>query len=187
MIFEQAPPGDFMLGPPNLNIVQNGPTQVDVSGSILVSDLMSSPATMSIGIQGTDNCGDSNLEFQEVNIVDNTPPEIDVSVTPDSLWPPNHKMVPIQATVIATDNCPGVSYELTSITSDEPDNGKADGNTVNDIQNADIGMMDLEFDLRSERAGNQDGRTYTIVYSASDNGDNNAEDSATVEVPHSGP
>jgi len=184
VIFDKKPPGDFTLGTPTVNIAQNGDTQVDVSGSVLVSDLMSSPAVMSVGVKGTDNCGASNTDFYEVEIADNTPPEIDVSVSPDSLWPPNHKMVPIQATVTVTDNCPGVSFVLKEITSDEPDNGNADGNTVNDIQNADFGTADTEFDLRSERAGNQDGRTYTIVYSAGDNGGNTTDGSATVDVPH---
>lgn len=184
VVFNKKPPGDYTLGTPTINIAQNGDTQVDVSGSVLVSDLMSSPAVLTVGVNGTDNCGGSDTDFAEVEIADNTPPEIDVSVSPDTLWPPNHKMIPIQATVIATDNCPGVSFELMSITSDEPDNGIADGNTVNDIQNADIGTPDTEFDLRSERAGNQDGRTYTIVYSASDNGNNSTDDSATVDVPH---
>jgi hypothetical protein len=184
VIFDKKPPGDYTLGTPSVNIAQNGVTQVDVSGSILVSDLLSSPAVLAVGVKGTDNCGASNVDFYEVEIADNMPPEIEVSVSPDTLWPPNHKMEPIQATVTATDNCPGVSYVLKSITSDEPDNGTGDGDTVNDIQNADYGTPDIEFDLRSERTGNQDGRTYTITYSASDNGNNSTDDSATVEVPH---
>ncbi len=184
VIFDKKPPGDYTLGTPTVNLVQNGDTQVDVSGSILVSDLMSSPATLAVGIKGTDNCGAPKLEFAEVNIEDNTPPQIEVSVSPEMLWPPNHKLVPIQATVTATDNCPGVNYELVSITSDEPDNGLADGNTIDDIRDAEFGTADLEFTLRRERAGNQDGRTYTIVYGATDNGNNTVEDVATVEVPH---
>jgi hypothetical protein len=137
-----------------------------------------------VRVDGTDNCGASTSDYVLVGVADTTPPEIDVSVSPDSLWPPNHKMHTIQANVTATDNCPGVSYVLTEITSDEPDNGTGDGDTVNDIQNADIGTPDLEFDLRSERAGGQDGRIYTVTYTATDGANNSTNDSATVEVAH---
>ena len=185
VILNQIAPGDnFLLGTPAVNIAQNGPTQVDVSGSVLVSDLMVSPAMLEVGVKGTDNCGTANTDFKNVEIADTTPPEIDVSVSPDTLWPPNHKMRLIQAVVTVTDNCPGTTFVLHDITSDEPDNGQGDGNTVNDIQNAAFGTADLEFDLRSERAGGGDGRTYTVTYSAADIGDNTTDDSATVNVPH---
>ena len=52
--------------------------------------------------------------------------------------------------------------------SDEPDNGPGDGNTDNDIQEADPGTDDRNFLLRSERSGNGDGRVYTIAYSVTD-------------------
>ena len=181
----KEPPADYTLGPPTVNVAQNGATQVDVSGNVLVSDLMSSPAVLQVRVDAMDNCGENDSDSMLVEITDNTPPEIDVSVDPDSLWPPNHKMRTIQADVTVTDNCPGVSFELVDITSDEPDNGTGDGNTVNDIQNADFGTPDVVFDLRSERAGSLDGRTYTITYSASDNGNNSTDDSATVIVPKS--
>ncbi len=184
VILNKVAPGSYTLGAPTLNIAQNGVDQVDVSGSVLVSDLMASPALLEVVVSGTDNCGTMDTAFASVEIADNTPPEIDVTVSPESLWPPNHKMKPIQATVTVTDNCPGVSFVLHDITSDEPDNGIGDGNTVNDIQNAAFGTPDTEFDLRSERAGNGDGRTYTITYSADDLSDNTANDVATVTVPH---
>ena len=184
VMISKEPPGEYTLGTPTVNVVQNGSTQVDVSGSVLVSDLMSSPVVVHVQVDGTDNCGEMDSDTVLVEVADTTPPEIDVSVSPDSLWPPNHKLHTIHANVIATDNCPGVSYVLSDITSDEPDNGTGDGNTDADIQNADFGTPDLEFDLRSERAGGQDGRTYTVTYTATDVGNNSTEDSATVEVPH---
>ena len=118
-------------------------------------------------------------------VFDTTPPMISVDLQPEELWPPNHKLEEITASVIATDNCPGVSFVLTSVTSNEPDNGMADGNTDNDIQNADVGTPDLNFDLRAERAANGDGRTYTATYTATDGSNNEVTDSDTVFVPHS--
>lgn len=177
---------NYTLGAPSVNIVQNGAAQVDVTGSVLVSDLLSSPATLRITVDALDNCAQPGTAFQDVSVSDETPPEIAVSVSPTELWPPNHKLREITATVTAADNCSNVSLALDSIVSDEPDNGTGigDGNTVNDIQNAAFGTEDLMFDLRSERDQEQDGRTYTITYEATDGSGNTATDEATVHVPH---
>ena len=76
----------------------------------------------------TDDSGNAVSKSMTVTVVDTTPPTISVSVMPDSLWPPNHKMVDIQATVSANDICDASpDVILTSITSDEPDNGLGDG------------------------------------------------------------
>ena len=131
-----------------------------------------------------------------VNVVDTTPPDISVTVSPDTLWPPNHKMVDITATVTVSDICDTApTVVLTSITSDEPDDTKGkpydsedptsgDGNTVGDIQGAETGTEDYEFQLRAERAGAGDGRVYTITYTVTDGSGNEASASATVVVPH---
>ena len=73
---------------------------------------------------------------------------------------------------------------LVSITSNEPDNGKGDGNTVNDIQGAAFGTDDREFKLRSERSGRGSGRVYTITYEAEDQSGNTTTAEVTVTVPH---
>ena len=96
-------------------------------------------------------------------------------------------MVDIVATVTVSDISDAApTVVLTSVTSNEPDNdkGKGDGNTVNDIQGAEIGTEDYEFQLRAERAGKGEGRVYTIDYTATDASGNSASASATVVVPH---
>ena len=121
-----------------------------------------------------------------VVVEDTTDPTIDVAVNPNSLWPPNHKMRDIAATVLVTDTCdPNPTFVLTSITSNEPDNGQGDGNTTGDIAGADVGTPDTEFQLRSERSGKGNGRVYTTTYTASDGSGNTADDSAEVTVSHS--
>jgi hypothetical protein len=133
----------------------------------------------------TDVNGNTSSLIAVVTVVDNIAPSISVVVTPTTLWPPNHKMQIINAEVIANDNC-GSQVYLKSITSSEPDNGLGDGDTPNDIQNAEVGTADFRFDLRKERSGkNKAGRTYTIVYTAVDVSGNETTATAYVYVPHS--
>ncbi|MET0684557.1 MAG: ExeM/NucH family extracellular endonuclease [Solirubrobacteraceae bacterium] len=113
---------------------------------------------------------------------DEIAPEIEVSVTPDSLWPPNHKYRTVQATVTATDNLdeePDV--RVLSATSNEPDNapGGGDGDTTNDI----VVVDEDTFQVRAERDENRSGRVYTITYEVTDSCGNSSTASATVGVP----
>ena len=123
-----------------------------------------------------------------VVIPDATPPDLTVSVNPSVLWPPNHKHVTVQATVTATDAVdPNPTITLVSVTSNEPDNGGGDGNTVNDIvvKPAALHTYADTFQLRAERSGTGSGRVYTIIYTAADaSGNTSAPQSATVTVPH---
>ena len=113
-------------------------------------------------------------------VCDEIPPTLEVSVTPDILWPPNHLYVEVSATVIAADNFdPNPTVTLISVTSNEPDDGEDDGNTVNDI----VILDDFTFKLRAERSGVGTGRIYTITYQVSDACGNVTEQSATVSVP----
>ena len=108
------------------------------------------------------------------------PPTVTVSVTPDTLWSPNHKYVEIVATVDVSDNWdPNPTVTLISVTSNEPDNGEDDGNTVDDI----VIMDDYHFLLRAERSDLGTGRIYTITYQVTDACGNSTIQSATVFVP----
>ena len=153
-----------------------------------VSPTVSLPlGTTTITLVVNDGTVDSDPDTVNITVVDTTPPDITVTVTPDTLWPPNHKMVDIVATVTVSDICDAApTVVLTSLTSNEPDDakGNGDGNTVNDIQEAEIGTEDYEFQLRAERAGKGDGRVYTITYTVTDASGNSASASATVVVPH---
>ena len=112
---------------------------------------------------------------------DEIAPTIDeIFLTPNVLWPANHKYVDVSASVFASDNFDlDVSVTLVSVTSNEPDNGVDDGNTVGDI----VTINDLQFKLRAERSGSGLGRIYTIVYQATDDCGNFTTADATVTVP----
>lgn len=112
---------------------------------------------------------------------DTKPPEISIAVTPDALWPPNHKYVDVKTVVTVSDaEDPSPILSLVSVTSNEPDNGKGDGNTVDDI----VIIDDFTFKLRVERSGKNKDRIYTIVYEATDASGNSAQAYVTVSVHH---
>ena len=110
-------------------------------------------------------------------------PTCSASVSPDTLWPPNHQLGSVTATVTVTD--PGAGHpnvQLVSVTSNEPDNdaGNGDGNTANDI----VFVDDSTVQLRAERAATGDGRVYTLTYEVTDAAGATAQCSAQVLVPH---
>ena len=114
-----------------------------------------------------------------LDLCDSEAPTLSVGLDTTSLWPPDHTLRPVEATVSAGDNSGIVSVELVSVTSDEPDNGADDGDTVGDI----VVVDDTHFELRAERSGLGDGRTYTVTYEATDGCGNTTVATATVDVP----
>lgn len=133
-----------------------------------------------------DDAGNDAVELtRTVEVVDTIPPELELSVTPSMLWPPNHKLVEVTVSAIATDLCdtdPAIT--LVSVESSEPDNDIGDGNTEQDIQGADIGAADFSILLRAERSGPGEGRVYTLTYRATDDSGNSVESSTEVTVAH---
>lgn len=112
---------------------------------------------------------------------DTTAPVIQsVSASPNALSVPNHRMTPVAISANVTDNCTGVTWAVTAISSDEPVNGTGDGDTE-----PDWGITSPRaVTLRSERAGTGDGRVYTITITAKDAANNTSTATTTVTVPH---
>ncbi|RLE17875.1 MAG: hypothetical protein DRJ50_13575, partial [Actinobacteria bacterium] len=111
-------------------------------------------------------------------------PPVTLTMDPDELWPPNHKMRAVTAVLEGLDCYPAATLKLVSVTSNEPDNGTGDGDTEDDIQEADIGTLDFEFLLRAERAGGGTGRVYAVVYELDDGEGMMSMLEADVTVPH---
>lgn len=134
-----------------------------------------------VTLNATDMAGNTGSDNVTVKVIDTTPPKINATVTPDTLWPPNHKYVEVRVTVTAYDICdPSPRITLVSVTSNEPDNAKGDGNTVNDF----VIINDFTFNFRAERAGTGSDRIYTITYKCTDVSGNYAVTSVTVTVKH---
>ena len=118
-----------------------------------------------------------------MNVCDEIAPTLEISLTPDNLWPANHKYVDVTATVIVTDNFDSnPTVTLLSVTSSEADEGLGDGDFSDDI----VIIDDYTFQLRAERsATNKYGRVYTFTYQVVDACGNVTVESATVFVPFS--
>ncbi|HKD69148.1 MAG TPA: hypothetical protein VKB84_20075 [Candidatus Binataceae bacterium] len=119
-----------------------------------------------------------STESQAVNVHDTIPPVISsVSASPNVLWSPNHKFVPVQVTAVATDNCdPAPVCTLIGIASSEP---------PSDSNSPDFAITGpLSANLRAERDGTGTGRTYTLTVQCTDNLNNKTQANTTVFVPH---
>lgn len=108
-----------------------------------------------------------------------TPPIITNAVArPSVLFPPNHKLVPVTISVAAQG---GGSCRVISVSSNEPINGRGDGNTSPDW----VITGDLTLLLRAERSGpNNKGRVYTITVQCTDAFGNSTMTNVYVTVPH---
>ncbi|HYV86561.1 MAG TPA: HYR domain-containing protein [Patescibacteria group bacterium] len=166
------------------------PTASDNCGVTVGTDIASGSVfpqgTTPVHATATDPDGHTAVCSFNVTVNDTEPPAIVVTLDPAALWPPNHQMIPVTATLSLSDNCGAASAVLTAVTSSEPDDavGTGDGKTVNDVQNAASGTPDFTFDLRSERAGSGQGRVYTATYTATDSSGNAAVAAGTSFVPH---
>ena len=106
---------------------------------------------------------------------DTTPPVIhSVDADPSEIWPPNHKMVSVNVDVDATDDSGDVPSCVITAISDDESNDPADNEITGD----------LDADVRAERDGDGDGRTYTIDVTGSDAAGNTADGSVDVTVAH---
>lgn len=165
----------------DISYVWTGPFGVENGEKIRVSLPV---GIHTIKLRVSDPTGHVCEDEVEITVVD-PPPVLAVSLNPVLLWPPNHEMVDIEATVEATDACGEVvSIELVSITSNESGNERGDGNTSDDVRSADFFTMDTSFQLRAERSGKGDGRIYTVSYRATDDAGGVTVTSAEVWVPH---
>ena len=138
--------------------------------------------TTAVQWTATDDSAHQGGDTQFVTIQDTTPPVIaSVTATPDSLWAPNHKMVPVSLAVSVADACDSsASCHIKSVTANEPVNGIGDGNTSPDW----ILTGPLSLELRAERAGNGNGRIYTITVECTDGSGNSSTKAVEVVVSH---
>jgi len=136
-----------------------------------------------ITLRVTDTLAQTAVDSLLVTVQDTTPPELLVDLSPDLLWPPNHRLIDIAASLSVADLCSTPTVVLASVSSNEPDDGEGDGNTMGDIQGALLGTADDRFELRAERRADGAGRIYTVAYMALDGSGNTTSATRYVLVP----
>jgi photosystem II stability/assembly factor-like uncharacterized protein len=122
--------------------------------------------------------GSSDSCMFNITVNDVQPPTVSQpTVDKQTLWPPEHQLVPIFVDYTASDN-DSVSCSL-SVSSNEPINGLGDGDTAPDwvVTNA------HNLFLRSERGGKGTGRIYTITVTCVDPSGNSTSRNTSVRVP----
>lgn len=171
------PTANATLGMPQIDsVVANGPRDVTVTGHVDVSNITSCPAQVVIEAEAQDCSGNlvdtiTQSSGAMVDVIDTTPPQIGESDADQyCLWPPEHNYVCFDATQFMpeiTDNCTAnPTWEFSTCTSDQPDNGPGDGDTVDDC----VLDQDLQgFCARAERQGHvRAGRRYSLGAEATD-------------------
>ncbi len=98
-----------------------------------------------------------------------------VTATPDTVWPPNHKLVPVSLSRATDPDGDQTTLTITGVTQDEPTGGSAD---------AVLGAASNDVSLRAERDGSGDGRIYRIAFKATDGRGGECSGTASVGVPH---
>ena len=163
------------------------PVATDNCGGVTVACAPPSGSVFPVGVTqvtctATDGAGLVSQCTFTVTVNDAEPPVItSVTASPNVLWPPNHKMVDVTITAVVTDNCDASpTCEVTAVTSDEPVTGHGSGNTSPDW--IIIGGQIVQ--LRAERMGSGDGRTYSVTDTCSDGSGNTSSAVAEVTVPH---
>jgi hypothetical protein len=153
---------------------------VDLTGGLFP------PGEYIVQFTAIDEAGNQSSCRSNLFVNDSNPPDLQVTLTPDVLWPPDHRMVDIHADVSLRDGCvlPGdLHWLLLSVSCNQPADGAGDGSAAPDIQDAVAYSADTDFRLRAERTGAGDDRRYRIVYYGTDlNYD--VYDTVYVTVPH---
>ncbi len=158
-------------------------TQSPAAGTIVGA------GTHPITVTAKDGAGNQTSKVVNFTVIDSTPPVITLNANAINLWSPNHQYETVTVADLVSsvsDNCDAsvsvASVYVTRVTSDELENGKGDGNTLNDIV---IGPDCHSVQLRAERNGNLNGRVYTIMLKLSDASGNVTTAAAKVYVPKS--
>lgn len=128
----------------------------------------------------------SDSENTTVEAANRLPDCSSVTASPSELWPPNHKFHDVRLTGATDPDGDAITYEILTVTQDEPVNEKGDGNTSPDARRTSSADT---IQVRAERSGGGDGRVYRIVYVVQDVHGRTCSGTAMVSVPHdqSGP
>jgi hypothetical protein len=98
---------------------------------------------------------------------------------PSVLWPPNHKLIPVKIIGVTDPDNRSVTIQVTQVTSDEPVQGRDEGDMKPDAVIQGQGVL-----LRAERNGRNNGRVYVVTFTATDSPGGSCQGTVIVTVPH---
>jgi hypothetical protein len=169
-------------------------TAVAVVGAGSASAIVASPSLKLAGGNDSSNGADNGIHDSRGSDVrhcdSSTGDSRTVTYTgPISIWPPNHKLR--DYSIVAHDDGGTMTSLSTVVSSDEPANAPGSGNTPTDTYDttpagADEGTDTAENDgqVRGERSGQGDGRTYTFTSTATWSDGSMCTETFTATVPH---
>ena len=97
-----------------------------------------------------------------------------ITATPNILWPPDNRVVPVSVAVLVSDDSdPAPACRITDVTSNEPVGANAWRMTG-----------PLALDLRAERFGQGSGRIYTLTVTCTNSSELSSTTTVAVTVPH---
>jgi glucuronoarabinoxylan endo-1,4-beta-xylanase len=172
---------DDLSGVTQVTYSINGGSQITYSGPFTLDK----DGSYQIDYCSVDRAGNTE-ETQTFQInMDKTAPIFQLSLDSNAIWPPNHKMVPVQANLAYSDAGSGIAtVKLLSISSNEPDEGLGEGDLPGDVQGAEFGTMDTQFSVRTERSAAGTGRVYSITYEVTDVAGNTTRQKVDITVSH---
>jgi hypothetical protein len=150
-------------------------------GSAAIVQVSVTLGTHAFTLTVTNAAGLTSTATTHVTVRDTMAPTLRVSLSPNNLWPPNHKLVQVTATIVVSDTCDASpAVQLVSITSSDP-------LAVDDVQAVGGGPVPFGTDVRSfllraDRSKSSPVRIYTVTYTAKDASGNTTTASAQVRV-----
>ncbi len=186
--------GDALTVTWMLNGINVQTNQVPAGGTTNVAVVLTANLALGtniVAVTVADSSGSQTSCDSTIIVQDTVAPIITKATAyPATLWPPNHKLVPISIAVATVEACCVDNWKIVSVTSNEPitagsgkDKIKGAGNTSPDW----IITKNNKLSLRAERSGSGSGsgRVYTITVQAQDCAGNlSAPATLTVTVPH---
>ncbi|MBD8525626.1 hypothetical protein [Pseudomarimonas arenosa] len=96
------------------------------------------------------------------------------------IWPPNHSFVPVTISDLSSSDGGAVDVIIDAITQNEPTGASGSGATCPDAR----GVGSAVAEVRAERAGNRNGRVYSVLFTASNSVGSECSARVDVCVPH---
>jgi len=174
----------------SVNGLPDGDGSADSSGTASYGDTI--PGTTSFVLEGsyiltlgvTDKDGGSGSDSLVIDVLNRPPNCSAASPSIDTIWPADHKFVPVKVLGVTDPEQDEVAITVESIYQDEPVDTYGDGRFTPDGQ----GVGTDTAQVRAERAGTKkvpgNGRVYHIRFSADDGHGGSCRGEVLVAVPH---